>query len=107
MRDQRAFLCYGTLMTVWSSAPPTEPGFYWASAPFLGTEGNTAEPVQVQLHPHFGIGWSEFVAERAAQRPEDRVPLEWAFEVRTIGSTVPYALGDFVSWGPRITVDLP
>ena len=94
-------------MSAWSSTPPTEPGLYWASAPFLGPEGNAAEPVRVQLNPHFGIGWDEFVAERATQRPEDRVPIEWVFEVRTLGSEVPYSLGDVVSWGPRLSIELP
>jgi hypothetical protein len=84
---------------MWSTTPPTEPGFYWARALFLG-EG--AEPVRVALHPHFAIGWEEFVAERERQRPEDRVPLEWSFEVKTIGSDVPYALTDFEAWGPRV-----
>ena len=92
-------------MSAWSSTPPTEPGIYWARAPFLGETGE--EPVRVELHPHFGIGWEEFVAERAKQRPEDQVPLEWAFAVRTIGSDVPYALGDFEAWGGRIVEEGP
>jgi hypothetical protein len=88
-------------MTTWTNDPPPAPGFFWAKARFLGPEGK-AEPVRVEISPHFGVSWEEFAKEQAARSEEQRVPVEWVFQVYVFGTDVPYAIGDIDAWGPAI-----
>jgi hypothetical protein len=90
-----------------ANEPPTEPGYYWAKAHFLGSETESMEPVRVELNPRFGITWAEFVEDRAAREPSDRLPLEWVFQVHAFGSELPYVIGDIEEWGPRIALEPP